>query len=119
MFALCSGTEIFLFDLFFHTSSIFRVAGSVFIPASALFQPFFHLSPSPHLKKRAAWHILARRHLSFFISTPTTTKKENLQIEFSEQVNLETCGCISITDAIVGGMYCHRLLGDAQPGTLR
>lgn len=75
MFALCSRTDIFLFDLFFHTSAIFRVAGSIFIPAPALFQPFFPFVAVSHLKKRVGQRILARRRLSFFISTTTTKKK--------------------------------------------
>lgn len=75
MFALCSRTDIFLFDLFFHTSAIFRVAGSIFIPAPALFQPFFPFVAVSHLKKRVGQRILAHRRLSFFISTTTTKKK--------------------------------------------
>lgn len=78
MFALCSRTDIFLFDLFFHTSAIFRVAGSVFYPRTSLISTFFfHPPPSPHLETHAR-RILASRHLSFFISTTATTKKKKI-----------------------------------------
>lgn len=78
MFALCSRTDIFLFDLFFHTSAIFRVAGSIFIPAPALFQPFFPFVAISHLKKRVGQRILARRRLSFFRIEHNNQKKKKI-----------------------------------------
>lgn len=78
MFALCSRTDIFLFDLFFHTSAIFRVAGGVFIPAPALFQPFFffHSSPSLHQKACSPAHSRPPSPFFFHIDKKKQQKKK-------------------------------------------
>lgn len=113
MFALCSRTDIFLFDLFFHTSAIFRVGGGDFYPRAGLISTsFFPLSTS----QKACSCTLSLAVTFLFPFQPQQKKSANWIFTTSQPWNLWLYfhyRCYS------WGMYCHRLLGDVQTETFQ
>ena len=117
----CAAEQTFFFLICSFACLLYSESQAAFLsPRRSYFNLFFHLSPSPHYKKCAAWRILSCHHLYFFYIDHNNNKKRrkspNWIFTTSQPWNLWLYfhyRCYS------GSMHCHRLLGNVQPGTLR